>query len=447
MTDEKYEKCISKIIKNDQMPAKIAKLKKSGPFCGLIVTGIVPNSQAQKGGLQQGDIVVGVGDNKLYGLYSDWQRSNTTQLLHYYRRDEKRTLEIAPGIVGVQNDSYMRTDIWYAKSKFCDPKWDRDVLVALTSLNKNLNLAETAWAHAIEKGFPYKSILDVQASLIYYYRGKIEKALKLYRKNDISEFLSQGLFLNDAANILIANGEISSLAQLFSDYPQYFRKFEILFAEGGLKKHFLDKQNLNELQGNYKNQNILKEFKTIPYLPGIYTVKKFDPANFKPLFFQAKAGYYQNIVLELDKPLVDFEVTVKFWAIADPKETSWKKAFELVLLKKSVREGKLKTDLFRDSVVRTGIHFDSQNRSTVTNRFKKGTIFKSFFPDLALCFRNTQEIKLIKVGDTVITHWNDKVVTKAPVQSYKDDVFIYLFVSGMTVNILDISINELNLNP
>ncbi len=149
------------------------------PAAGLAITKVDAGSQAERKGIRAGDYIVELDGMPL--AYS-WQLSalrrerEQTAVVQHADGSRERIL-LRPGRIGIWFDPQRAPELEYVRGPRRSPEWEGDVLVGLTRSRKDPPLAETAWYHALAKGYEPDALSDEMGAHIAASRGRYEEAM------------------------------------------------------------------------------------------------------------------------------------------------------------------------------------------------------------------------------------------------------------------------------
>jgi hypothetical protein len=156
-------------------------LDPSYPPNGVVVSNIVPGSQASQAGIKDGDVIIAIDGRIISDQHElgDARLPRMQRLTMWSRRDGEFHIDLAQKKFGVDISGWGFFGGEYARSEERDPRWDDDLIVAIVALTIKLpspRLAETAVHHAISAGYSGRMIALLMCE-ISEYAGLHDKAL------------------------------------------------------------------------------------------------------------------------------------------------------------------------------------------------------------------------------------------------------------------------------
>lgn len=163
----------------EQLPpvADLDKLKE--PLVGVKITQVTPASQAAKLGIKVGDVMVALDGEQLYRpAQTRGLRTDGPQTLTVVSADgQERKLTIQPGEIGVDSEPHWNPLLLHIRGSNRSEKWDDYVLVAIANIEKDPELAETAWHYALAAGYRPDHLSDAHGAQLAQTLGRAKEAL------------------------------------------------------------------------------------------------------------------------------------------------------------------------------------------------------------------------------------------------------------------------------
>jgi len=144
------------------------------PAIGLEVVDIVDGGQADRAGVSEGDILMALDDQRLWGVVP-MIRKDEMQIVTFHRLGEgTETFEVTPDKLGTSTLSFYRPEMAYLQnSAKRNDQWDLEVTMGIALRDENPILAETAWHYAMEKGYPEDVYSRYFKTLFAFNRQKV----------------------------------------------------------------------------------------------------------------------------------------------------------------------------------------------------------------------------------------------------------------------------------
>ena len=183
------------------------------PAIGLEVVDIVDGGQADRAGVSEGDILMALDDQRLWGVVP-MIRKDEMQIVTFHRLGEgTETFEVTPDKLGTSTLSFYRPEMAYLQnSAKRNDKWDLEVTVGITLRDENPTLAETAWHYAMEKGYPEDVYSRYYKTLFAFNRQKATQT-------ELREFVESVSSRDEEAEDTDSTNFFSPVSFLFLERP------------------------------------------------------------------------------------------------------------------------------------------------------------------------------------------------------------------------------------
>ncbi len=186
------------------------------PVAGLRLAMVEPEREGYRLGMRVGDVAVRVNGNPLW-THTAFPYGLNRSLEFYSAASRKlKTTKLPPGRVGVRFEDSWHPELAYLRSKTRNAKWDREVLVGLTTYLSDPDLSETAWHQAIKKDYNPDVFCAATGISLAFTRSDLAIAIKcrdLLQKADAKTnigLVHPALFYR----VALANGELKEMAAL-----------------------------------------------------------------------------------------------------------------------------------------------------------------------------------------------------------------------------------------
>ena len=159
--------------------AQLLEERATLPLRGLIATNVTFDSQADKDGMEAGDILLKLDDAALLQS-EDAQtfRTQITQTLSYYSvKNGARQMQVQPGKIGVKFTVFNRENPLLIDGDTNDPRWADELHVAGLVYEEDPDFAETTLARALSSGMPRNEQLELVAARLALAAYHYEQAM------------------------------------------------------------------------------------------------------------------------------------------------------------------------------------------------------------------------------------------------------------------------------
>ncbi|NOX99856.1 MAG: hypothetical protein GXP30_09030 [Verrucomicrobia bacterium] len=222
LDESAYQRAIGRL--NQILEEAEIQAKTKMPTTGASVTKVVPGSQATKLGIKPGSVISKLGNQKLWGNIPWETRNDDVSLSYTDIEGTQKTAVVSPGLIGVHYIPHHRPDLEYIrKHTDVEKPWRKHAIIGALRWELDPKVGETAWHHAIKKGYPIDEFSDYFAALFAMHRPegprkKLDKFMRNFNKTeDIPRFYLPGLI-----NMLACTGELKHLTRLLFQENPYF---------------------------------------------------------------------------------------------------------------------------------------------------------------------------------------------------------------------------------
>lgn len=417
----------------------------------LVIALLQPGSKAQQNGLRQGDKLITLNGKVLWHSLAPlpWNPKGN-QLLEVEMPDGQRrilTLKGNDGLEGATLQHIWEILFWCLNHPQRDARWDKEMFVGLMAQSSNPDLAETAWYHAIRKGykpdvvsawsgahiaaqqsrhqvafdfaaFVPESALDAKTPMPF----EIEPALK-------ARWALASMRL-DHFNALLLKDEKLEGRKLVMDEAQELIK---IHKARPLAKRMLpppsvraEKMKRVDILGQVTNQNKATNDAMVKIAQRRQGMK-----------VAAETDHFQGLLCGLDRPLTRAEFIVRFSLRAtDTKTGRFAKQLSIGLVKNGTR-GQRPVTLNFDilgNMLAVGIGMG--------DRFN-GPTYRYFDHVTAMDGKTLHTVRIIRVDDQVELFLNNTRLAYLPVDDAIDHTGFMIWTTGITANVDKVEMYEL----
>ncbi len=222
LNGEEYERRFQAVLRG--LGDLDALANSAGPAQGVEVSAVGKESQADEAGIKPGDVVVKFDDNLVW-VKDILPRSDQSQTMEYYSQGDRalRSMPLDSESIGINVKSYWRPEVLYLHEVGRDKRWEQQVVVGLTTLLTDPELAETAWSHAIDAGYPRDHRSALSGAVIALGQGRTEIAARfsdLARQGGIDSTLWYHPTI--MYRLAIANGQLTEAMRVAEKYRGAF---------------------------------------------------------------------------------------------------------------------------------------------------------------------------------------------------------------------------------
>ena len=454
LTGEVYQQRLQSALSG--MPSVASLEASSMPVSGVRVDGVVPGYQAEGLGIEADDVIVSVDDQRTWARWIDWKRTGQAQTLRLVTRNGKeRSVQVQPGLVGVQYYSYRRPDLAYIRRADRNKELDELVLVGLMMRGQDPDLAETAWHHAIRAGYEPDDLSDACLAVIAREQSRFDDAIgAAMRVPAIDAEHPYRLDPSEVTKIALPRGRFDMLLALD---PQ-------LHASWGLEPDRLTSlvQRMQDAGGaGVSPIAAAAKMKRVDLMESAIVMN--DPAlntggdDFGLLTDGAGTmsrpqGNFTNCYLGFRRPSKDMEMVIRFTMTAPPKRTQWANIFDVKLVDRDYRRRhgidmrKMQTLELRYRATNLGLGIERDEEGQAKTEIVFGNPPQGLWsdaPDIDLTGPATFEVRIVKVGGFAEMQVNGETVALTPVLEPTENHGIFLMVVGTHVEIHEIEANAL----
>lgn len=308
----------------------------SMPLSGQIVIRIHPGHQAEGLGIEVGDVIVSIDDTLCWAGWIEWPRRNRPQSMRLVTRDhEERIVEIQPGLVGVRHVPYRRPELAYIRRADRNKELDEEVLAGVLMCRRDPDLAETAWRHALEKGYKPDDLSDACGAMIALYQSRPSVAARFAeRVPAIDAEHPYRLDPRDVARIAVASGRLDLLLGMDPLLQNHLkldtdslRTLWTAVEANGLPAESpiaaarrMQRSDLTKSAVLIDDPSLSPENRDNRLLQG------------KPITLNPPQGNPDGYYVGFRKPTRSFEVIARFSMTAEPMQTYYANVFEVLMV-------------------------------------------------------------------------------------------------------------------
>jgi len=288
------------------------------PSIGLRFTKIVPDSQAEAGGLEVGDILVRANEYILANGSSSILDMEGTRTLHIYRhrQDQIYEIEVEEGLIGVSWSENWQPELHYLRSKNRG-KWDRDVLVGCLARLEDPDLAETAWHRAMQAGYQ-PDLLSTQMGIdLANKQYRADEAIKLARSLNLEDpSIPEVIHPYTLYLAATASSDYALMRKILEVWPYSFEVDSQFIAYMERRQKELSHrwgQNVlipSEFVKSMYADDILPNSRATLYHAAVKALPKWQRGE--PVHVERDTGHYEVYRFGPPYPVPNFELSMRF---------------------------------------------------------------------------------------------------------------------------------------
>jgi hypothetical protein len=411
------------------------------PPAYYLVEYVDPEGTGGRNGMRVGDLIVGMGDRLTGG---PWPRKFETgeAVVWFTPQGRRRSAVVNEDLVGVQGEVFVNSHAAYLRGRQQSHDFRKEVIVGIAQRRDDPQLAETAWYHAIRKGYQPDYLSDWCGVVIQQAQAGTGADFAWHaihaaeREYDLP---SMPLYQAAIANCrLQAAFELStkwrgalpiqpdSLAILVAEHQSRVRTEQPLIAPS----ERADAMYRRDIRDALRPANsITKGWDSKPLQEETPFKMEAGTARFMPLFFAPK------------EPARDLEVNVQFSLTPfDSQESEYTKIMEIALLdlQSSSRVRPNKSDVvLLAAVTADRLDYTVAHSNIVGTRHaeivKRGTAG----PDQVF------HIRLVRVAELGEIFINGRRMAFVPVDPKVDDVGVLIKAVGIKADVKRVQVDEL----
>lgn len=433
----------------------IPSLEKSkSPVSGQRILRINPGSQAVQLGLHAGEIVTMLDGQQVWiGMLRRDDAGQTLTVVD--KHGEARDVQIQPGLIGLYTHFEWRPELAYLRSKQRDPRWDKSVLVGITTRATNPDLAETALHHAVEAGLsPGRLIAGVGAEIALE-QGRNDAALDFVWSALVQHADDPLLQLDPMIlyRVAAANYKLDVAAGILDDYKGAWPAHaDVLRSMAKAHRARPEAQRCqpppSRLAANMRRFNLDRRFKPANEMASqSYREQLIQPT---PFTLGAPSGHYIFLMYKPEPAVRDVEAVLKLTLRTTDKDTpEFAKILEVGLID-GVQQNEESSFLDGPSdraELLLGLSSPELGPTGETIAVHHSGIpgIQFSFEDPLVKFDGTQviELRMVRVGGAGEIFVNGRRILYAPIDLKNADLGFMFKIVGMTADIKQLQINEL----
>lgn len=413
---------------------KLAKTKY--PIAGMRVISVRENSPGQSQGLRVGDVVLKIDDEPVaYGI-----RVEGTHKLEYFSIASGRIKSaILPEVNGLRLVEHWRPEIAYlAQSK--GSNWDQDAYVGFVAAEIDPDLAETAWYHAVKKGYVPDHLAALSGVQFAMTQGRPEVAWAFARFSrepgkEPAETLNPILHFRVAA----ANCDLPEMLRLVDDNPRLFQVSRD-YLKRLIEMHRRRPLELREQRSPHEIATKLYKDDLLPRLGASHqngirsqlpALQRREPIVLKGVGVNQQLQQQQDLILTPPEPTPNVEISVKFTWHTDEGDDIYFRQFEVGLIDIRGRTGVPERYLTGCSLHERGINLHLPHLV----RYADQSIKQS--P------QTVHEVKIIRVEGQVEFFFDGQRVLYLPVDTNATEVGLCLRAISSQATVQELKFYEL----
>ncbi len=438
----------------DALPSVESLESSPTPTVGCYVNKINPGHQAEALGIDSGSIIVWVNGRLPWPRWIDWGRRNTPVTMKFVNSaGEPKSVTIQPGTIGVNYSAYMRPDLAYIRRPNRLRTVDEQVLVGMAMASKDPDLAETAWAQAIAKGYPSDDLSDSCAALIALQQNKAQTADEIATNvPGIDALHAYRLHPQDHMRIAVACGRFEAILK----QPRGYLEINRIDSED-----IRDLINRRETLGTIEIGpcNAADKMRRVDLMDSAIALD--DPAfhtstlQYEGLLrgeafgISAPPGYNRTCYIGFKRPVKNIEVVVRYTIDAEPQGPGYANIFEVDLLDRDHRKRhnipydqahgvqsrnvmtQMGVGIARGINEECVVHLDFGNRTNSVTYFD---------PKYNMSEPTDFEVRIVHLNGIAEAKINGVTAALSPVREDPDQFGLLLQVVGASVKVIEVHV-------
>ncbi|MBI2192860.1 MAG: hypothetical protein HYU36_12850 [Planctomycetes bacterium] len=196
----------------------------SGPILGMQVYSVTPMKQADLAGVKEGEYLASLPGGPIARPET---LENFSRMLVHSVDGQTREVQWQPGRKGLE--VYARwwwPEVQYLREQKRDPAWEKEMIIATALAWEDPDLAETALARAVAKGFPRGVLLDLLAAAQALNQARFSEAMShaWFALQSDPDSLTAAIILHDAA---VADFKLKAAAEMVRKFPGLFPRSDM----------------------------------------------------------------------------------------------------------------------------------------------------------------------------------------------------------------------------
>ncbi|MEM6392010.1 MAG: PDZ domain-containing protein [Planctomycetota bacterium] len=325
MDDAAYEAASAEVLAG--RPGLEVLSKQHGPLLGALIKAVEAGSPGAEAGLEAGEVITWANGEWLWDTTSLKVNSDPMNVHVLGESGRLRKVALPQGATGLTLVDYVRLDKAYALSGRRGVEWDRHVYTAMVARDEP-GLMEAAWFRAVAAGYPADRWAWADAAWLAYWRGRADLLDVLMREPMVNDGEAEpGTMLRASRRyaLNLAAGRFDRLAALarvhrgLSEFtPDQLAGVAQRMDDAPIRDGWLSPAATVEFR---VSNDLLPEAG-----PSEYGGWKPAPVNVswvtsgKPFTFETRPGGSIHAMLDLPRPVDDFEFSLRFTVTPNGKE-------------------------------------------------------------------------------------------------------------------------------
>ncbi len=448
LNDEEYQRRFQAVLQG--LGDLDALANSEVPAQGVEVTAVTQESQADEAGIKPGDVVVKFDDDMVW-VKDMLPRSDQSQTMEYYSQGDRalRSMPLDSGRIGIQVMPYWRPEVLYLHEAGRDKRWEQQVVVGLTTLLSDPELAETAWSHAIDAGYPQDHRSALAGAVLALGQGRTEIAGRFFdlaRQGGIDSTLWYHPTI--IYRLAIASGQLTEAMRVAEKYRGAFgvvpELLQLLIDASQPATGQPSKQTplSQHSEGMYRD-NLLSRSRG----RNLNSTSLFLPAVQREgmITLSAPTAHFKILHFGISEPIDSFDLQMQFTVkVHDDKTSRFSKQFAVTVIDNDAaarsNESLVYDEILLQAVIDEHSYLSLQHSNLPLN-------FDYYDPRFEFSDKQTHELRMIRVRDRAEILIDGNHVLDVPVYVDPIQLSFHLKVVGVDAEILSLSVDELIEKP
>ncbi len=437
----------------DQAWSELAELELSAahhlPAAGVKVLEVEPNSQASRLGLQVDDVITAIDGETPWSTQAKRDKRLPHVLTVAGPEGQQRKITMQPGDFGVLLELVWQPERLYYRSPRRNEKFDKEALVAIAKRQTDPELAETAWNHAIEKGYVPDYLSAMCGAELAMNGGRPETAL---------EFVPLAMKADPAAGEVVNPNVLYSIA---------IANYKLELALEIARKHFRSEtakaDSLAQLIAMHRARPLAERTAPPPsqlaqtmhrrnvidelYPAALETsqLRRFRLSG--PFTFSPPSGAYNQAYYTWNRPLngIDAVMQLKLRA-QDAQETQFAKYIHFAITDESVmtpEQEEAPVAIRIDPLLSLELRVNPPPVAIVGHSSAAGLEYRFNEPLIQADGAHLMQLRLVRVGGQGEIFLNGSRIAYVPVRAETSMLGLEFMVVGANAQVQSVKVDEL----